>query len=235
MHSFRTVATLAALIGAVLTGCASTKPNAYQELASASRLAPVRGGNNQFEYTNPKADLRHYANLTLEPVTIYTGADSQFGSVPAESRSTIADYMQQQFSTELGKRVQIVETPSEPSTARLHLTLTGIETSTPVVSTLSHVVPVGFLVNAGLGASKHGGTFFGSVSYAAEIYDAATGELIYASVSRRTPSALDIGSSIGRLDATKKGVRLGAQDLREKLIKMEIVESPKRFANAAQP
>jgi hypothetical protein len=67
MHSFRTVATLAALIGAVLTGCASTKPNAYQELASASRLAPVRGGNNQFEYTNPKADLRHYANLRPSP------------------------------------------------------------------------------------------------------------------------------------------------------------------------
>jgi hypothetical protein len=235
MHSFRTVAILAALSGAVLTGCASTKPNAYQELASASRLEPVRDGNNQFEYTNPKADLRHYANLILDPVTIYTGGDSQFGSVPEESRSTIAEYMQRQFSTELGKKVPIVDTPLETSTACLHLTLTGIETSTPVMSTLSHVVPVGFLVNAGLGASKHGGTFFGSVSYAAEIYDAATGELVYASVSRRTPSALDIGSSIGRLDATKKGVRLGAQDLREQLIKMEIVESPKRFANAARP
>jgi hypothetical protein len=234
MHFFRALAISAALCGAVLSGCASTKPKAYQELASASRLVPNDGGN-QFEYTNPNADLRHYANLILDPVSIYTGGDSQFGSVTVESRSTIAEYMQQYFSEELGKKVEMVDTTSETSTARLHLTLTGIETSTPVVSTLSHVVPVGLLVNAGLGASKHGGTFSGSVSYAAELYDATTGELVYARVSRRTPFALDITSNIGRLDAAKKGVRIGAHDLREELIKMEIVESSKRLANAAQP
>jgi hypothetical protein len=230
MYLFRAIAISAALGGALLTGCASTKPNAYQELASASRLVPVNDGSNQFEYMNPNADLRHYANLILDPVTIYTGGDSQFGSVPVESRDTIAEYMQQHFSEELGRKVEMVDTISEPSTARLHLTLTGIETSTPVVSTLSHVVPVGLLVNAGLGASKHGGTFSGSVSYAAELYDATTGELVYASVSRRTPFALDITSNIGRLDAAKKGVRIGAHDLPEVLIKTEIVDSSKRFA-----
>ncbi len=133
------------------------------------------------------------------------------------------------------KSTSAAEAVSDRSTTRLHLTLTGLETSTPVVSTISHVVPVGLLVNAGLGASKHGGTFFGSDFHAAEVYDATTGELVYASVSRRTPFALDITSSIARLDAAKKGVRLGAQDLSEELIKMEIVESSKRLANAAQP
>lgn len=239
MHSLRSITAqrLATFLSglAVLTACASTKPIAYHELPSASHLVAAHDGNNQFEYTNPNADLRHYINVVLDPVTIYTGDDAQFGSVPAEGRSAIAEFMQQQFTTELGKEVQMVDTTSEPSTARLHLTLTGIETSTPVASTLSHVLPVGLLVNAGLGAAKHGGTFFGSVSYAAEIYDAATGELVYASVSKRAPSALDITSSIGRLDAAKKGVRVGAQHLREELTKMEIVDSPKRLASAVQP
>jgi ABC-type oligopeptide transport system substrate-binding subunit len=75
MYLFRAIAISAALGGALLTGCASTKPNAYQELASASRLVPVNDGSNQFEYMNPNADLRHYANLILDPVTIYTGGD----------------------------------------------------------------------------------------------------------------------------------------------------------------
>jgi hypothetical protein len=54
--------------------------------------------------------------------------------------------------------------------------------------------------------------------------NATTGELAYASVSRHTPFALDITSNAWRLDAAKKGVRIGAHDLREELIKVEIVE-----------
>jgi hypothetical protein len=94
-----------------------------------------------------------------------------------------------------------------------------METSTPVVSALSHILPVGVVVNAGLGVAGHSGTFLGSVSYAAELYDAASGELRYASVSRRTPFAMDITASFGRLDAAKKGVRIGAKQLSEDLSK----------------
>ena len=205
------------LIAAVaLAGCASTPPVAFRELPSASKLQPVNDRKDHFRYTDPASDLRNYTALIVDPVTIYAGSDSQFGSVSDDARRAIADYMHQRFTEVLGKKLQITDSVA-PHTARLHLTLIGIETSTPVVSTASHLLPVGLLVNAGLGASGHNGTFFGSVCFAAELYDATTGELLYSSVSRETPFALDVTASLGRLDAAKAGVRRGAQHLRNEL------------------
>ena len=219
-----TYAAVVALFG--LNACASTTPVAYKGLSSAPELAPTKESKNAFQYKNPDIRSEQYANLIIDRVTVYTGEDSQFGSVSPKDRAKIAEYMQQQFKTVFGKNVNIVETADEPGTARLHLTLTGMETSTPVVSALSHILPVGLVVNAGLGAAGHGGTFFGSISYAAEVYDAATGELKYASVSRRAPFAMDVTASFGRLDAAKKGVRSGAQQLNQSLTKTGLFTPP---------
>jgi len=199
-----------------LTGCASTPPLTFHELPSASKLQPVKDQKDHFRYRNPASDFRNYTSLIVDPVTIYTGSDSQFGSVPDDGRRVIADYMHQQFTEVLGKNLQITDSVA-PHTARLHLTLIGLETSTPVLSTATHVLPVALLVNVGLGASGHNGTFFGSVCFAAELYDATTGELLYGSVSRETPFALDVTASLGRLDAARAGVRRGAKHLRNDL------------------
>src|SRR5260221_13312938 len=96
---------------------------------------------------------------------------------------------------------------------RLHLTLRGIETSTPVISTVSHLAPMGLVVNTALQATGRNGTFFGSVSYAAELSDSESGALRYAYVTKQTPDALDITASIGYLDAAKTGIRIGAKHL----------------------
>ena len=203
-----------------LGGCASTRPVAYQDLSSASELKPVKG-YNQFQYMNPSDPLRNYDALVVDPVSIYGGADAQFGPVSQQGRQEIAVYMQQEFTKLLGKKMEITDSP-KPGTVRLHLTLTGMEKSTPVMSPLSHLLPVGLLVNAGFEAAGHNGSFFGSVSYAIELYDVSTGELIYAAVSKETPRALDLTSSFGRLDAAKAGVRHGAEHLCEDLEKDHI-------------
>jgi Protein of unknown function (DUF3313) len=199
-----------------LSGCASTRPVAYRDLSSSSQLKPVKDGPDLYEYKNPHDHLATYTALMVDPVTIYRGPDSQFGSVKEPARNTIAQYMERQFAEALGKQFKITDSPS-PGRLRLHLTLTGIETSTPVVSTLSHIAPVGLLVNSGLEASGNKGTFFGSVSYAVELYDAVTGELLYASISKETAHALDVTASFGSLDAAKAGVRRGAGHLRNDL------------------
>jgi hypothetical protein len=149
------------------------------------------------------------------PFTFFVGPVSQ------EGRQEIAVYMQQEFKKLLGKKMEITDSP-KPGTVRLHLTLTGIEKSTPVMSTLSHLLPVGLLVNAGFEAAGHNGSFFGSVSYAIELHDVSTGELIYAAVSKENPRALDLTSSFGRLDAAKTGVRHGADHLSTDLEKDHI-------------
>ena len=229
MHSSSAIATmirrffasagLSALVSA--SGCSSTKPVAYEDLPTSSQLKPANKGHDAFLYARSSTDIGKYQAVIVDSVTVYTGKDSQFGAVPEEQRRAIADYMQRQFTEALGKKWQIVDS-ADSGTLRLHLTLTGIEKSTPVVSALSHVLPAGLLINSGLQLSDHNGTFLGSVSYAADLYDAQTGELIYASISKETPHALDLTSSFGRLDAAKAGIRLGAKHLRDNLSKSHL-------------
>jgi hypothetical protein len=211
-------ASAALLIGAVtVAGCASsTPPVAYQQLPSAPLLRRVKDSAEPFQYRSVTADLRGYSKLVVDPVTIYGGPDAQFGSVSQEDRQIVADYMRRTFIEVLGKRYRIVAAP-EPGAARLHLTLTGLETSTPVLSTVSHVVPLGLVANGVLEAKGDNGTFFGSVSYAAELFDASTGDLLRAYVRKETPGALDVTASVGTLDAARSGVRMGARQLRDEL------------------
>lgn len=218
---------VATILCLALAGCSSSTPIAYQGLASAQQLHPVKNDEKPFQYRNFAAQWGRYSKILIDPVTIYDGRDSQFGSVSAEDRQIVADYMKTKFAEILGKKFRIVQS-ADPATVRLHLTLTGIEKSTPVLSTISHLAPAGIVINGGLQAAGSNGTMFGTVSYAVEISDGATGTLLDAYVTKQTPDALDVTASIGYLDAAKEGVRIGATHLQEDLVKAGFVTAASR-------
>jgi hypothetical protein len=201
----------------LIAGCASVAPPAYRGLTSAPQLRPTGAPHVPLEFRHASADLRAFSKLIIDPVTTYDGGDAQFGGVSPEDRKIIAEYMQQTFAEVLGEKHEIVQTQAR-SSARIRLTLTGIEANTPVLSTVTRLIPIGLAINAGAQAAGQQGAFMGSVSYAVEVFDASTGDLVYAYVTRQAPAALDITSSVGLLDAAKTGVRAGAQRLRDELL-----------------
>jgi hypothetical protein len=201
-----------------MTACSSTTPVAYQGLSSVQQLQQVKDDEKPFQYRNADTRLGDYTKILIDPVTIYDGHDAQFGSVSTEDRQIIADYMTAKFPQILGEKFPVVQT-ADPTAIRLHLTLTGIEKSTPVLSTISHLTPMGIVLNGGLQAAGSNGTSFGSISYAVELSDSVTNKLLYAYVTKQTPDALDVTASIGYLDAAKEGIRIGAKHLQDELAK----------------
>jgi hypothetical protein len=216
MSRLSSIVPIFSLLG-LIAGCASVSPPGYRELAFARQLQPTGANEVPFQFRHPSADLRRFSKLVIDAVTIYDGADAQFAGVSPEDRKIIADYMQQTFAEVLGERRRIVRT-QEPGAARIRLTLTGIEGNTPILATVIRLIPIGLAINAGAQVAGREGTFLGSVSYAVEVSDASTGDLVYAYVTRQAPAALDITSSVGFLDAAKTGVRVGARRLRDELL-----------------
>jgi hypothetical protein len=200
----------------LMAGCASVPlPLPHEQLASAPKLEPSGACDVPFRFRRASADSSVPSRFVIDPVTIYDGADAQFGGVSPEDRNALAGYMHQTFAEVLGEKGKSVAKP-ELDAGHIHLTILGIEHNTPVVSTVSHLLPIGLIINAFAQAGGQPGTFLGSVSYAVEVVD-SSGELIYACVTRQAPAALDIGSSVGFLDAAKAGVRLGAKQLRNEV------------------
>jgi hypothetical protein len=67
--------------------------------------------------------------------------------------------------------------------------------------------------NAVQAARGKEGAFTGSVSYAVEIFDSTTEELLMAYVSKQYPNAWNLGATFGRMNAANVGLEKGAEDL----------------------
>ncbi len=214
MPSFKIDWLMTAGLCVSLIGCMSAQPVPYAGLASSPLLVANEGGTSPhipFAYAT-EVDWRRYSRMIIEPVVIYDGPDSQFGTLSADDKARLSRALQAEFTARLATRFEIVEKPA-PGTLRLRLTLTGARTTTPVLGTLSRFDVAGGVYN-GIQTVRGGeGALTGSVTYAVEIFDATNGRLLKAEVSKRYPSPFNIKASVGALKASEVGIVLGADAL----------------------
>lgn len=202
------------LLCLALAGCASIQPVPYAALQSSPQLQPNPGdstGHIPYRTSTP-AHWNMYSRVLIDPVVIYQGPDHQFEDVPETNRRALADYMRAQFSAKLASRFQMVSAPS-PDTLRIRLTLTGAKLTTRGLSTFTRFDLGGGPYNLVQGLRGKEGSFTGSVSYAVEIFDAPTGQLLDAFVAKQYPNALNIGATLGAMDAAQTGIEKGAAEL----------------------
>jgi len=213
-RSFAPYAVCIVSMAVVLTGCASTRPIAYSDLASSSKLRPNtqdKSGRMPFSYSE-QVDWRQYNQVIVEPVAVYRGSDAQFKKISEEGKNELAQYMQEQFSEKLSEHFRVVKTGSS-HTLRIQLTLTGAKKSTQFVSTFTHFDLAGGPYNVVQSARGKEGMMMGSVNYAVEIYDASTNRLLNAYVEKQYPNAMNVKSTFGSLGAAKTGISKGADAL----------------------
>nr|WP_172694563.1 DUF3313 domain-containing protein [Rhizobium rhizogenes]QCL10721.1 hypothetical protein pOC-C5.8_545 [Rhizobium rhizogenes] len=202
------------IVSGALASCTSADPTAYAGLASAQHLKADpsdRSGRIPYRY-NSGANWRQYDKVIIDPVTVYRGQDNQFGKVGEQDKTALASYMQSQFTQKLRTRFSVVNSPA-PGTLRVHLTLTGAKTTTPVLGPFSHLDVGGGVYNVVQAARDKEGSMTGSVAYAVEIYDATTNTLLSAYVSKQYPNAMNVGASFGALKASQVAIDKGADAL----------------------
>jgi hypothetical protein len=188
-------------------------------MAPSALLRPNPENPTALHYIKPGEDFRGYDRIFLDRVQIYDAPDAHFdGTAPAD-RQEIARFMQSEFTRVLGERRPLAPSAG-PGVARLKLTLVGLEQTRPVLSTATHLVPVGAVMNLGKNIAGAQGSFMGSVTYMGEVYDAQTGELLAAFLNKRSAEALDITSAVTGLGAARSGVTDGAHKLREAIEKI---------------
>jgi len=197
-----------------LSACAGVQPIAYTDISSSSQLKQNRdddSGKVPYKYAAPVVWSR-YTQVMLDPVVVYQGSDNQFGAMKDADRAALADYMGETFSKKLAKRFDVAK-HAGPNTLRVKLTLTGAEKTTPLVGQFMHFDLAGNLYNGVQSIRGGQGAFSGSVSYAVEVYDTASGQLLKAYVSKQYPNAMNLPAAFGSLSAAKTGLDKGADAL----------------------
>ena len=144
----------------------------------------VQGADDKalYRYVNPKADVKQYTKVMIDPVLVYgyAGLDKD----ELENHQKLANNAFVYVTQELEKDYQIVKA-SESGTLRIKMAIVNADSAKPVRNTFSTLIPVGM----GLSLVKYAATGkqvgVGEITMQIKITDASTGELLGAALDRR--------------------------------------------------
>lgn len=200
----------------LVAGCSGLKVpqtmNHQNQMVEAKHIADTA------VYINENINQIIYQNFILEPVSVYDGEDSDFGSIPEEDKAIMADYMKEEFIEAFeGSQFKIVQNPA-PATLRVKFTLIGLTRSVPVVQGLNYVAwPVGTGIQMAKGALGKSGTFMGNATFVAEFTDSVTGDVVASLVTKQSANALNFSAAFGgKYNSAKSGIRDFMQTMRQR-------------------
>ncbi|MBI1209237.1 MAG: DUF3313 family protein [Azospirillum sp.] len=204
---FRSAIAAALVLG--LAACTTTNSEPTGGLDAKVPLSPGKEPDTVV-YRKPNVDAAKYRGILVLPAQVYRGGDADFGDVSEKDKQALAAWLYAEFSRVLRKSNNVVMRPG-PGIVSLQLSLIGVETSRPVLSTALRFTPAGAAMTAGKSLLGMPASFTGSSSFSAEIKDSATGELLGAFVTKQSPPAYNLASGLGELEAARLGITEGAE------------------------
>jgi len=174
------------LIGTI-TGCAVTQKESVQRvgpsgfLGDTSLLTPGDKEQASLRYINPAAQWTQYKKVLLEPVTFW-GDDKT--KISAKDQQMLCNFLQEQLADQLGKKYELVNEPGE-GVMRLQVALVDAESATPILRTVSMVIPQARLLSSLKYLASGTYPFIGGAEAEAKMTDSVTGQLLGEWVDKR--------------------------------------------------
>jgi len=246
-HSYMQLATglvSAILAGYLLAGCSQTAapaPNIIQRaegetpaapppsgflgsdysLLQAASLGAVPGQQVMLAYIDQNANFASYNKIIIAPVTYWADANS---TLPANEQQILCNYAYSVFQTVLSKNFTVVTDPG-PGVLRFAGALTDATSATPVLRTISVVVPQAHAVNV----IKYGLTgtyaFVGSATGEAKLTDSVSGQLLAAWADQRFGTAAVKNATVWQWGDADNAMNFWANALDKRLVTLGVQQT----------
>jgi len=172
-----------------LSACTSTEKVVMKRsdvncafLAEDCSLLEV-GGKEQsgLRYINPAVNWSQYNKILIDPVTFWAGDKTK---ISASDQQMLVNYFFQQMKEQLGKKFELANQPGQ-GIMKLDVAMTDVETATPVLRSISMIVPQAHMV-ANLKYLATGTMpFVGSAQAEAKLTDSVSGTVLALAVDKR--------------------------------------------------
>jgi hypothetical protein len=204
---------------AMLLGGCVERP-VQPEVINVTGLIPITDTKTPdvHAYRAPNFDRSKYHGLYIEPTTLYSGPDADFGDVSLEDRQSIATKLTTEMQRVLAPNFSVLNAPA-PGVVRLHMTLVGINQSKPLISTALRLTPAGLVMTATHAVRDKPAAFTGSINMAAVVYDSETGQVLAAWQGVFAPPAMDLTSGLTPLRAADLSTTRAAEAFRDYLLR----------------
>lgn len=145
------------------------------------RLTPGTDEQLGLRYVRPDVDWRQYKAVIIEPVT-YWGDEE--GGVSEEVRQNLVNEFETVLKDEFGKKFQLVTRPG-PGVMTLTVGLTKAESATPVLRSISMIVPQARTLSTGAYLVSGQYPFVGGAQVEGKVEDSVSGKVLSAIVDKR--------------------------------------------------
>ena len=172
-----------------LSACTSTEKVVIKQsdvncafLAEDCSLLTV-GGKEQsgLRYINPTVNWNQYNKILIDPVTFWAGNNTK---ISASDQQMLVNYFFQQMKERLGEKFELVSQPGS-GVMKLDVAMTDVETATPVLRSISMIVPQAHMI-ANLKYLATGTMpFVGSAQAEAKLTDSVSGTVLALAVDKR--------------------------------------------------
>jgi hypothetical protein len=173
----------------LLQGCAGTQQRrdvvktSFLSASEQSMLTEGKDNEALLRYINPDADWRSYDKVMIDSVTVWKDKETQ--DVAPEDLRMLTDFLYGQLHDALSLDYTMVTTPG-PGVMRMAVAITEAEASSPVLDTVTSIIPQTRILT-GLKGLVVGGKpgFVGTAGLEAKVTDSQSGKILALAVDRR--------------------------------------------------
>lgn len=173
----------------VLSGCSATTQVKPETLGTCpflgpticAMLTPGAKGEANMRYINTSVVWKQYTKVLIDPVTFWGGDTTK---VSTADQQALTNYLYQSLQKQLATKFQIVDQPG-PGVMRIQVALIDAETATPVLRTVSMLIPQARVLATLKYIATDSYPFVGGARAEAKVTDAVNGTLLSAADDQR--------------------------------------------------
>jgi Protein of unknown function (DUF3313) len=158
-----------------------------------------------YRYIDPTAPWSSYKAIRLEPVTFWASPNS---TIPTATQQMLTDYAYQKMAADLTAKGFHLTDQGGPGVIVVRAALTDASSATPVLRTISVVVPQARLLSAASSLITGQYAFTGSIQTEGEAIDAVTGKREAAWVDKRFGGASIKNANVWKWGDAEKAIDL---------------------------
>jgi hypothetical protein len=183
-------AAAALVVGSTMIACSVTQKEAVEKssLSASGFLGPdyarlTPGGKDQasLRYVNPSAQWAQYSKVLVMPVSFW---GNEATKIPLADQQALCNFLYQALRAQLSKKFRLVEQPG-PGVMVLQVALTDVEAATPVLRSVTMVIPQARALSTLKYLATGTYPFVGAAQAEGKLSDGATGELLGEWVDKR--------------------------------------------------
>jgi len=152
-------------------------PGRFSSAAMTGGGEPVAG----WRYVNPGARWSQYTKVMILPVTFWGAEDSK---VSPEDQQKLTNYFHEVIQQQLATKFEIVDEPG-PGVMTIQAALIDAETATPVLRSISMVLPQARALDSLKYLASGTYAFVGGATVAVKILDSVTHQVLASAVDKR--------------------------------------------------